>query len=92
MTASGPAPILRDMPAAAVPPAVRCSGCGFTWNSPALAEGLRLLAGCPRCGGALSFRDAPAPAAATSPAEEATDPASAGQAPHLVLGIPRRDA
>jgi uncharacterized paraquat-inducible protein A len=63
--------------------AVRCHGCGFTWNTPAMAEGLRVLGACPKCKGALEFRDdAPAPAA---PAREA-DPAAA---PHMVLGLPR---
>ncbi len=36
-------------------PAVSCSGCGFHWNSAAMAEGLRLLGSCPKCGGALVF-------------------------------------
>lgn len=68
-------------------PAVSCSGCGFTWNSDAMAEGLRLLGSCPKCGGALLFRaDAPeAPRA--SRGEVARDEPVA---PHLVLGIPRR--
>ena len=66
-------------------PAVRCSGCEFAWNSASMAEGLRLLGSCPKCGGSLEFRDE-APriisAAETAVAE--------GPAPHLVLGIPRR--
>ena len=37
-------------------PAVSCSGCGFAWNSAAMAEGLRLLGSCPKCGGELRFR------------------------------------
>ena len=73
-------------------PAVRCSSCQFAWNSATMAEGLRLLGSCPKCGGELEFRggeaaaerfdrtDTPAPAAA----------AKADKAPHLVLGIPRR--
>ena len=65
-------------------PAVSCSGCGFAWNSAAMAEGLRLLGSCPKCGGVLRFRDdAPEP----EPRATKTD---AAQAPHLVLGIPRR--
>jgi hypothetical protein len=64
--------------------AVRCTGCSFTWNTPAMAEGLRVLGACPKCKGELEFRDdAPAPA----PAEPA--PADAAAAPHMVLGIPR---
>jgi hypothetical protein len=64
--------------------AVRCTGCGFTWNTPAMADGLRVLGACPKCKGELEFRDdAPAP----PPAELA--PADAAAAPHLVLGIPR---
>ena len=68
-------------------PAVSCSGCGFTWNSDAMAEGLRLLGSCPKCGGALLFRtDAPeAPRASRVTSER-----SGAVAPHLVLGIPRR--
>ena len=68
-------------------PAVSCSGCGFTWNSDVMAEGLRLLGSCPKCSGALLFRtDAPQAPRASRVAPE-TAPA---KAPHLVLGIPRR--
>lgn len=63
-------------------PAVRCSGCEFKWNSPAMAEGLRLLGSCPKCSGELIFAADAEPVAA---AEERFAPA-----PHLVLGIPRR--
>ena len=66
-------------------PAVRCSGCGFGWNSAAMAEGLRLLGSCPKCGGELVFRAA----APEPPTMERTASADAA-APHLVLGIPRR--
>jgi hypothetical protein len=53
-----------------------------------MAEGLRLLGTCPRCGGSLTFRDEPA----SAPAAQAAPPADgAAVAPHLVLGIPRRD-
>jgi hypothetical protein len=51
-----------------------------------MAEGLRLLGQCPRCGGALSFGDelsAP-PMAAAAPED------AAALAPHLVLGLPQR--
>jgi hypothetical protein len=69
-------------------PAVRCSGCEFTWNSPAMAEGLRLLGSCPKCSGELVFAgDAEAPAP-SEPAERFTS--ERAKAPHLVLGIPRR--
>ncbi len=64
-------------------PAVSCSGCGFAWNSATMAEGLRLLGSCPKCGGALAFRAEPA----ATPTASRFDGA---QAPHLVLGIPRR--
>ena len=67
-------------------PAVSCSSCGFAWHSDAMAEGLRLLGSCPKCRGELAFRDeAPAP-----PAARATAAERSGDAPHLVLGIPRR--
>jgi hypothetical protein len=65
--------------------AARCKGCGFTWNTPAMAEGLRVLGSCPKCKGELEFGarggQAPGPAVNTAPA--------ADDAPHLVLGIPR---
>ena len=64
-------------------PAVSCSGCGFAWNSATMAEGLRLLGSCPKCGGALAFRS-------EAPEAPSASRFDAGQAPHLVLGIPRR--
>lgn len=66
-------------------PAVSCQSCGRGWNSAALAEGLRLVGSCPRCGGELIFRDDAAETA--SPSEPV---AERDVAPHLVLGIPRR--
>jgi hypothetical protein len=54
-----------------------------------MADGLRLVGKCPRCGGELRFADdadAAADAAATA-AEAAPVPA---EPPHLVLGIPHR--
>jgi hypothetical protein len=66
--------------------AVRCLGCSFTWNTPAMAEGLRVLGACPKCRGELEFRDA-APAPAPAPASVREPDAAA--APHMVLGIPR---
>jgi hypothetical protein len=65
-------------------PAVECRDCGFAWNSQAMADGLRLLGSCPKCGGTLAF-------AAEPPAPEAADAAiKDARAPHLVLGVPRR--
>jgi hypothetical protein len=65
--------------------AVRCKSCGFRWNTPAMADGLRVLGACPKCKGELEFG-----AAATAPlADGGTDVAAAADAPHLVLGIPR---
>lgn len=64
-------------------PAARCLGCAFTWNSPAMAHGLRALGSCPKCGGALEFHGAPA--APTAAGEAATDRLP----PHLALGVPR---
>ena len=67
-------------------PAVRCTDCEFAWNSTTMAEGLRVLGSCPRCGGALRFRrDAAAGAADAMPPTPAV-------APHLVLGLPRKDS
>jgi hypothetical protein len=73
-------------------PLVRCSGCGFAWNSSAMAEGLRLLGSCPKCDGALEFRDVDPREDRFEVSEPALRPALAGAdtAPHLVLGIPRR--
>lgn len=65
-------------------PAVSCSGCGFHWNSAAMAEGLRLLGSCPKCGGDLVFNGA------TAAAPRVERRARPSAAPHLVLGIPRR--
>ncbi|HVW17665.1 MAG TPA: hypothetical protein VHB30_05405 [Solirubrobacteraceae bacterium] len=72
------------MPETPTTPAVSCLACGRAWNSGAMADGLRLLGSCPRCGGALAFRD-DAPADAPGPGD-----ADAALEPHLVLGIPRR--
>lgn len=65
--------------------AVRCRGCGFTWRSPAMAEGLRVLGTCPKCRGELEFA-----AGAGAPRAAEADSSVPGDAPHLVLGIPRR--
>lgn len=69
-------------------PAVCCTGCGFSWNSRAMAEGLRLLGTCPRCGGELSFRGDDTMRGTGF--EIVADKAPVPTAPHLVLGIPRR--
>lgn len=68
-------------------PAVTCLACEREWNSVSMAEGLRLLGHCPRCGGALSFaaRESQASPLARLAPEVARD-----LAPHLVLGLPRR--
>ncbi len=69
-------------------PAVRCSECQFAWNSAAMAEGLRVLGSCPKCGGSLLFgADQPAEHRAAEAEERFAPPRTA---PHLVLGIPRR--
>jgi len=61
--------------------AVRCKSCAFTWNTAAMAEGLRVLGCCPKCKGELEFGTRGQ--AAPEPTRTAAD------APHLVLGIPR---
>jgi hypothetical protein len=52
-----------------------------------MAEGLRLLGQCPRCGGTLSFAQAESE---TSPMGRLAPEDAIAIAPHLVLGIPRR--
>lgn len=69
------------------PPAVTCSTCSRSWNSASMAEGLRLLGQCPRCGGELTFAAEGAPASAMSRLSPET---AVSMAPHLVMGIPRR--
>ena len=64
-------------------PAVSCNSCGRQWNSPTMAEGLRVLGSCPRCHGDLSFADD-----VSAVAEQAPE-MSGDVAPHLVLGLPR---
>jgi len=66
---------------------VTCLDCGFAWRSRAMADGLRVVGRCPKCSGRLQFADAtPTPdrVADTAPAPRRAD------APHLVLGVPRR--
>jgi len=68
-------------------PAVTCTGCERAWNSASMAEGLRLMGACPRCGGSLQFAADEGQATAL----EQLEPADAvALAPHLVMGIPRR--
>jgi hypothetical protein len=70
------------------PPAVSCDDCGFHWNSTTMAEGLRLLGSCPKCGGVLRFRadaDTGVPTGSMRPTR------ATRVAPHLVLGLPRKD-
>jgi hypothetical protein len=64
--------------------AVRCTGCEFTWNTPVMVDGLRVLGACPKCKGVLEFRDDAAP-----PAPAVARDADVSAAPHMVLGIPR---
>ena len=65
-------------------PAVHCLVCQYEWHTRVMAEGLRLLGTCPKCGGELAFADSePARAASESPKMDQ-------RAPHLVLGVPRR--
>ena len=65
-------------------PAVHCLGCRYEWHSQAMADGLRLIGTCPRCGGELEFAEAQAAR------EAAESPKMDLRAPHLVLGVPRR--
>ncbi len=71
------------------PALVHCAACEREWHSVTMAENLRALESCPRCGGTLVFADGAPPAAPPTPP---TPPAAGqpGTAPHLVLGLPRR--
>ena len=72
-------------------PAVRCSDCAYAWNSAAMAEGLKLIGSCPKCGGELIFRDEVKVSGPFLDIEgDAERAAEKGVAPHLALGIPRR--
>lgn len=68
-------------------PAVTCISCERAWNSAAMAEGLRLLGACPRCGGTLKFA---ADESGAAPAQRSERAEASALAPHLVMGIPRR--
>ena len=63
-------------------PRVSCAACEFAWYSVPMAEGLRTLGSCPRCGGELVFHERPG-AISPDDAEVSTAP------PHLALGLPR---
>ena len=65
-------------------PLVSCTSCERRWYSATLAEGLRSVGHCPRCGGELRFAGQAGPTQSEDPA------ATSGVAPHLVLGVPRR--
>lgn len=79
------------------PALVSCRGCSRTWHSRTMADGLRAIGRCPRCSGELAWADAPAvdPAGGVAPAAAVVAvPVAAARgdvAPHLVLGVPRRD-
>jgi hypothetical protein len=67
--------------------AVRCKSCRFRWNTPAMAEGLRVIGACPKCTGELEFgtRGAGLPPEGLAERDSRVSP----EAPHMVLGIPR---
>ena len=52
-----------------------------------MAEGLRLLGACPKCGGGLEFRS---DSSDRDLRVAVAAPGAGSLAPHLVLGIPRR--
>lgn len=64
-------------------PLVSCSACARVWHSPVLADGLREIGCCPRCGGTLAWSE-------TAGSVTTTVLADPDIAPHLVLGVPRR--
>jgi hypothetical protein len=66
-------------------PVVTCTSCDRVWRSAAMAEGLRYVGACPRCGGELEFHDEPT----AQPSEPGAN-ALEGVEPHLALGIPKR--
>jgi uncharacterized paraquat-inducible protein A len=63
-------------------PTVSCTQCKAAWYGRSMAEGLRLLAACPRCGAELMFTSIPSSAVASDHSVDEVPP-------HLVLGIPR---
>jgi hypothetical protein len=61
-------------------PRVRCLACEYAWFGPTIADGLRIVGSCTRCGGELEFLaapDEPAPAVLVPDVE-----------PSAVLGTP----
>ncbi len=72
------------------PALVTCRGCSRTWHSITMAEGLRVIGACPRCGGELDWADGSGPAEVSVPVHVVTNVRGDAVAPHLVLGLPRR--
>lgn len=71
---------------------VRCQGCTRTWHSRTMADGLRAIGNCPRCGGTLEWADDEPGAAPAAPGEVTAQPdGTGGVAPYLVMGLPRRE-
>jgi hypothetical protein len=67
---------------------VSCLSCAYEWHSEAMADGLRLLGSCPRCGGELSFAS-PAPEAITVDVDMQRAEALGSRPASMVLGMPR---
>ncbi len=67
-------------------PRVSCTSCARTWNSATMAEGLRRIGTCPRCGGGLRFAEPDAGPRTQPPGPAASD----DRPPSQVLGVPRR--
>jgi hypothetical protein len=69
-------------------PAVHCVACEREWHSEAMADGLRLIGSCPRCGGELAFAEpATVLVHADTPEQLAAD--ADGRPAHMILGMPR---
>ena len=64
-------------------PRVQCDDCHFEWYSASVADGLRFLGACPRCGGHLEFLAVDAPESAFSVRKQLER-----VAPAAVLGLP----
>ena len=80
-----PAAAPADLPDMASP-LVHCDSCEREWHSATMADGLRQMDGCPRCGGTLVFSEEQAPDLRV----ERRPSGDAARAPHRVLGVPRR--
>jgi len=64
-------------------PAVHCRACAYDWHTEGMADGLRLIGSCPRCGGELEF-------ASPAPRHDVAEPIISDARPaHMVLGVPR---